>query len=363
MSSRNAIITTGGTAGHIFPAASLASLLRERGYSVLFIGNEKMEEYVVKLGFSYAVVGSGKNLRSFKSFFSILRGVWQSFRIIKKFKPDILIGFGSYVTVPVLLAARLTKTPFYLHEQNLCVGDTNRFFLKYAKHIFTSLPEIYGVEIDHSNKIYFTGNPVRREIQELRNAPTYRCPGSGETLNILITGGSGGASFLVTELLKAFHLLKKKTKMRIKVFHQVKKDEELEMAKRFYDDEMIASEVKLFFNDMPEKMLQSHLIICRSGMGTASELAMVGRPAIFIPSPNVKNNHQLRNAKFFERNGACIVVEEADFSPKGFASNLEFLAANGEKLLELATNMRKLAVVDAGERIVNCLDNDLEQLN
>jgi UDP-N-acetylglucosamine--N-acetylmuramyl-(pentapeptide) pyrophosphoryl-undecaprenol N-acetylglucosamine transferase len=204
---------------------------------------------------------------------------------------------------------------------------------------------------------------VRREIRELYDAPPYRHPGAGETINILVTGGSGGASFLVTELLKAFSLLRKETKNRIKIFHQAKEEGELELARSFYGSESIASEVKLFFQDMPTKMRLSHLVISRAGMGTASELAMVGRPTIFIPSPNVKNNHQLRNAKFFERNGACLVLEEADFSHENFATTLENLLANGEKLEELATNMKKLAVMDAEERIVNCLEDDLEQLD
>ncbi|MDR2777361.1 MAG: undecaprenyldiphospho-muramoylpentapeptide beta-N-acetylglucosaminyltransferase [Rickettsiales bacterium] len=359
MGSKNIIIVAGGTVGHVFPAISVGMLLRERGYGVLFVGNEKMKEYALRFDLPYRVVDNGRELRKIKSLLGLLRGIWQSFRIIREFKPDALIGFGSYVTAPTLMAAKLMGKEFYLHEQNLYVGETNRFFLKYAKRLFTSLQEVYGVGIDQSSKTYFTGNPVRREIKELCDISAYRYPEPNEKFNILITGGSGGSSFLATELLKAFCLLKKHTKLGIAVFHQVKEEEELKIVERFYEKEGISAEVKLFFQDMPDRMLRSHLVICRSGMGTATELTVVGRPTVFVPSPNVKNNHQLRNAKFFERSGACIVMEETSFRPRIFASHLESLINNREKLLELALNMKKLAIVDAEERIVNCIDSDI----
>ncbi|MDR3079169.1 MAG: UDP-N-acetylglucosamine--N-acetylmuramyl-(pentapeptide) pyrophosphoryl-undecaprenol N-acetylglucosamine transferase [Rickettsiales bacterium] len=363
MSPRNVILTAGGTAGHVFPAMAVGSLLRERGHSVLFLGDGRLGDYATQSGFPHRLVTSGRNLKSFKSLFSVLQGIWQSFRIIRNFKADAVIGFGSYVTFPILTAAALTRTAIYLHEQNLFVGDANKFFLSHGKRIFTSLQETYGVRIDYSGKICFSGNPVREEVRRLRDAPAYRRPEPCGAVNILITGGSGGASFMATELLEAFHFLGEKTKKRIRVSHQVKEAGELEMVRLFYDREMIEGEVRLFFQDMPLRILQSHLVIARSGMGTISELAMVGRPAILIPSPNVKNNHQLHNARFFERSGGCLVVEESTFRPEKFASDLEFLIADGEKLEELASNMRKLAVLDAEERIVQQLESDLGQLD
>ncbi|MDR1425939.1 MAG: undecaprenyldiphospho-muramoylpentapeptide beta-N-acetylglucosaminyltransferase [Rickettsiales bacterium] len=359
MGPKNIIVATGGTAGHIFPAISVGLLLKERGYDVLFIGNRSIEEYLGSFDFSYELIESPKEPKKLRSLFSLLKGIWQSFKIFRKFRPDAVIGFGGYTTIPTLLMAKFMGIKIYIHEQNLYVGDTNRFFLKYARCVFTSLQEIYGISIDYKDRVYFTGNPVRREIKELYNLSDFQYPKEDETFNILITGGSGGSSFLATELLKAFRFLKKETKHKIHIFHQVKREEEIEIATSFYEKEAIVAEVKLFFKDLVKKILQSHLIICRAGMGTSSELAAIGRPAIFIPSPNVKNNHQLHNAKFFERSGACLILEESNFSPESFASSLESLMGDREKLLDLASNMKKLAITDAEEKIVNYIDDDI----
>jgi UDP-N-acetylglucosamine--N-acetylmuramyl-(pentapeptide) pyrophosphoryl-undecaprenol N-acetylglucosamine transferase len=360
MDSKKVILTAGGTGGHIFPAIVVGLGLKDKGYDVLLVGDSKIEKYASESGFNYKMVNSGYSLKSFRSIYNIVRGVWQSFSIVHRFRPDLIIVFGSYITLPMLVVGKLLGIKFCLHEQNSHIGDVNRLFLKYAKCLFTSFQEMYGIRINYSDKIYFTGSPIRRQIRKLCGTSNYKYPEDDEQFNILITSGSGGASFFSREFIKIFASMRKETKAKINIFHQVKQEEELELVKTFYSKELIKNEVKLFFDDMPEKLLYSHLVIARSGMGTASELAAMGRPVIFVPSPNVKNNHQLSNANFFKRNGACIVLEENCFIPTDFAARLEPLVYDREKLENLASNIKKLAAIDAEERIVNYTNEFLQ---
>ena len=224
----------------------------------------------------------------------------------------MIIGFGSYTTLPVLMAARFKKIPFCLHEQNSHIGKVNRFFLKDAKYIFTSFQEIYGMKIEYSDKIVFTGIPIRNEVKKYSNSE-YTYPKDNEKFNIVITGGSGGASFFSNEFIKTFSFLDKKIKNKIRIFHQVKNIEEIDFVTNFYEKENIEHTIKPFFENMPELMFKGHLIIARSGVGTISEITAIGRPVIFVPSPNVVNDHQTYNANFYKRNNACLLVEEKSF--------------------------------------------------
>lgn len=350
MEAKNILITTGGTGGHIFPAIVLGNYLHEKKYNVLIVGDERSENQISKISINNRIIKSNYKLLSIKSLKDILFGIYQSFKIIKNFKPNMIIGFGGYATLPILLVAKIKKIPFYLHEQNSYMGRINRFFLKNAKYIFTSFQEMYGMNINYSDKIVFTGNPVRKDIKKYYNNE-YKYPEDNENFNILITGGSGGASFFSNGLKETFSFLNKKLKSKIYVFHQVKEDEELDCVKQFYVKENIKSNVSKFFDDMPELIAKSHLIIARSGVGTASEISVIGRPVIFIPSPNVVHNHQIYNANFYKRSNACIIIDENNFIASDFAQTLTILINNKNELESLAKNIKKLAIIDAEETI------------
>lgn len=351
MEQKKVIISTGGTGGHIFPAIVLAKYLKNKNFNILIIGNEKIRNYIKDEKLDYKIVDSGYNLKSLKSIKNIFSGILQSLKILKEFKPDMIIGFGSYTTLPVLLAACFKKVPFCLHEQNSHIGRINRFFLKYAKHIFTSFQEIYGVKIDYSDKIIFSGIPIRDEVKKYSNNE-YIYPTGDEKFNIVITGGSGGASFFSNEFIETFAFIDKKIKNKIRVFHQTKGIEEAKIVEDFYKKENIDCIVQSFFENMPELIAKSHLIIARSGVGTASEIAAIGRPVIFIPSPNVINDHQMHNANFYRRNNACLLVEEKIFMAPNFAKILVDLISNEQKLKELANNIKQLSVKNSEEVII-----------
>jgi UDP-N-acetylglucosamine--N-acetylmuramyl-(pentapeptide) pyrophosphoryl-undecaprenol N-acetylglucosamine transferase len=349
------VVATGGSGGHIFPALAVGTRIKKKGHEVIIAGDERITNYILGADLNYKCISCGYNLRKFKYVWNIIKGICQSVRLLKKFKAEIIIGFGGYATVPLLMAARLCGVDIYLHEQNSCIGDANRFFLRYAKLLFTSFHEIYGINISYSDRICFTGYPVREEILSLWDNFSYCYPLKGEKFNLLITGGSGGASFFGTEFMKIFTFLNATTKSFLRIVQQVRTEEELKAVEDFYRQNALEHQVKLFFDDMPEQMLKSHLVICRSGMGTASELAIIGRPVIFVPSPNVKHGHQLRNAQLFERNETCKMMEEQVFNPMSFAVELESLIYDEKRLTLLATQIRKMANVNAVEKIIQQL--------
>ena len=354
MESKKVIISTGGTGGHIFPAITLGKYLKNKGFSVLVIGNEKICNYLKNGELKHKVVDSGYNLKSFKAIKNIIHGIFQSLKILKEFKAEMIIGFGSYTTLPVLMAARFKKIPFCLHEQNSHIGKVNRFFLKDAKYIFTSFQEIYGMKIEYSDKIVFTGIPIRNEVKKYSNSE-YTYPKDNEKFNIVITGGSGGASFFSNEFIKTFSFLDKKIKNKIRIFHQVKDIEEIDFVTNFYEKENIEHTIKPFFENMPELMSNGHLIIARSGVGTISEIAAIGRPVIFVPSPNVVNDHQTYNANFYKRNNACLLVEEKSFIAPNFAKILVNLILNKRELEKLANNIKELSIKNTEEIIINTI--------
>ena len=151
---KKVIIATGGTGGHIFPAIAVADQLKKDRVDTLIVGDEKLNKFVDQITVRHKIIPSAKT-KSVKSVFSIVKGIIKSYFLLKKEKPGIVVGFGSYATFPILAASTFLKIPIALHEQNMYAGKVNRWFQKHAKIIFTSFPEIYGFSIDNSNKIKY----------------------------------------------------------------------------------------------------------------------------------------------------------------------------------------------------------------
>ncbi|MDR2760567.1 MAG: UDP-N-acetylglucosamine--N-acetylmuramyl-(pentapeptide) pyrophosphoryl-undecaprenol N-acetylglucosamine transferase [Rickettsiales bacterium] len=354
------IIASGGSGGHIFPALVLGERLDLEGAKVLFAGDKKLKEYI-DLGdnrnFSYKNIRSGFSLREAKTYFNIAFGFLKSVYVIFKFKPNLVIGFGSYASLPMMMAAALLGKKIFLQEQNSHVGRINKFFSSRAKYIFTSFYEIYGISIKNSAKIEFVGNLVRKEIKELY-AVDYKYPKNGESFNILITCGSGGASFFTEKFMNIFKYFPLELRKRLRVAHQTKTPEEVIFAEKFYRELSVECEVKTFFTNLPEKIKKAHLVVSRSGIGTISELAVAGKPAIFAPSPLTVNNHQFFNAEFFQKNNACVMLEEKNFNERRFAKIVLDLINSREKLENLSKNIRNFSNLNAEDKILNFIRED-----
>lgn len=349
-------LATGGSGGHIFPALSVANELTKNDYNICVIADKVFEKYS-NGNINNRIINAGKNLSSFFNIKEIIKGVLQSRHLIIKERPDLVIGFGSYAALPTLIACVITKTPFILHEQNVYIGKINKFFAKYAQKVMTSYHELYGISFDDMDKIVFTGNPVRHEIQRLNNMP-YKYPDEGK-FNVLITGGSSGAEIFSEYLPKIFDFAHKEEQKKIKIFHQVR-EEYLDQVKEYYKKINVEASVSTFFKNIDELLEKAHLVIGRSGSGTLNETAIAGKPMILIPLKNSANNHQEINAKLFERNKSAIIVLEKNFNIPDFQKLFFDLVQNRKLLEEMAKNIKSMSVVDADVKITNIVKEIIE---
>lgn len=347
-------LATGGSGGHIFPAISVAEKLTSEKNNICIISDKVYQKYSSS-NLNYRIISAGKTLTSFSSVKNIMLGFFQVIKLIKFEKPDLVIGFGSYATLPTLLACMWTHTPYILHEQNAYIGKINKLFGKNAKKIMTTYHELFGVKFDDMDKIVYTGNPVRKDIKELKDKK-YSYPNDDEKFIILITGGSAGARIFSEYLPKIFDEKHKEEQKKIKVYHQVR-EEFIDNVKEYYKNIGLDADVQPFFNNMNELLSKAHLIIGRAGSGTLCETSIAGRPSILIPLTNRGNNRQEVNAQGFEKNNAGIVVLEKDFNIKDFQKLIFEIIKDKDRLEEMSKNARNISVPNADENILKVIKN------
>ena len=346
-------LATGGSGGHIFPAISVAEALTEDGNNICILADEVYKKYSSN-NLNHRIIKAGKTLKKIEDVINIIKGFFQAKRLIRQEKPDLVIGFGSYATLPTLMACYYTKTPFILHEQNAYIGKINKLFGKYAERIMTSYYEMYGINFNDMNKIVYTGLPIRKELQNLYELD-YQLPEENEKFIILITGGSGGAKIFSEYLPKIFDEQHKDIQKHIKVYHQVR-EEYLNVVKDHYRKINLDASVSVFFSNMDELLKKANLVIGRAGSNTLFETAIAGKPSIIIPLMNSANNHQEMNASVFENNNAIIKISEKEFNIQDFQNIFFGLIQDKEKLFSLSRNIRKMANKNADKNIIKVIN-------
>ncbi|NNF99521.1 MAG: undecaprenyldiphospho-muramoylpentapeptide beta-N-acetylglucosaminyltransferase [Desulfobacteraceae bacterium] len=350
------VFAGGGTGGHLFPAIALAEEFRERSTAteILFIGSGRPLELRIlpELGFAYDAVriqgikGMGR-WHQFKSALRIPGAIRRSMGILKKFKPDIVIGMGGYSAGPVVFAAWLMRIRTALHEQNALPGITNRILSRYVKRAFLSFEDSQGFFDAGKRRIF--GNPVRKDfLKEM--APLPDEPPGSKPFTVFIAGGSQGAHRINRTMIEAVDRLKRKTDLF--VIHQTGDADEA-MVTAAYGKAGIEHRVKAFFSDMVDQYRQADLIICRAGATTVAEVAAMGKPAVFIPFPHAADNHQVLNAASLVSAGGAELIEEAGLSGALLAEKLSDYAEDRTKLRVMAEKVRKMGRQDAAKRIVD----------
>ena len=347
-------LATGGSGGHIFPTISIAKKLIKNNYDVCILSDDIYIKYASP-NINYKIISSGKSLTSIQDIKKIFLGIYQSIKFLLKEKPNLLISFGCYATFPILLACIFTRTPFMLHEQNTYIGKVNKLFYIFAQNLMISFPELYGISSYDENKIIYTGSPMREEINQLYNN-IYTYPKENEKFIVLITGGSAGAKIFSEELPKIFDIQNKNELKKFKVYHQVRQ-EYIDSISNYYKSIGLEAEVNSFFSNIDDLLNKSHLIIGRAGSGTIFETAIAGKLAIFIPLQSKSNNRQYDNLKLFIKNDAVKVVLENDFNVNDFQKMFFDLVKNESLLQTMSKNIKKLAVVDADQRILNVIED------
>ncbi|WP_370424968.1 undecaprenyldiphospho-muramoylpentapeptide beta-N-acetylglucosaminyltransferase [Tenacibaculum dicentrarchi] len=351
----NVIISGGGTGGHIYPAIAIANEIKERYPSakVLFVGaSDKMEmQKVPEAGYEIKglwISGIQRKI-TFKNLLfpvKLVHSLWKAQVIIKKFKPDIAIGTGGFASGPTLMVAGKKNIPTLVQEQNSYPGITNKLLSKKAHKICVAYD---GLERFFSkDKIIKTGNPVRQDLLNITEKTS-----EGKTFfkldktkkTILILGGSLGAR-KINELIQAnLDFFKAQNVQLIWQCGKLYIDD----YKRYNNLENV--QVHAFLNKMDLAYAAADFIISRAGASSVSELCIVGKPTVFIPSPNVAEDHQTKNAKaIVDKNGAILVVEK---ELTEFPKVLKGLLKDTEKQADLSKKMKKLALPKATKDIVN----------
>ncbi len=334
----NVILAAGGTGGHLYPAEALAAELLIRGYNITIITDKRGNAFkslgdkvIVKTILS-ATFKTGL-LSKIKALYLLGIGFIQSLLILIKVKPQLVVGFGGYPSFPFVLASQLTGVRTILHEQNAILGKANKYLAPMADRIAASMPNTKGIAAHE--KVVETGNPTRAAICEVREHPY---PKFDEELNVFITGGSQAAKILGDVLPHAFAMLDAEIRNKLKIVQQCK-PENVEEISDIYKAAEIKSEVKSFFDDMPDRLSACHLFIGRSGASTVTEIALVGRPAIFIPLMHA-DRQQYLNADALVECDAAWIIEEKEFTPKFVKQQIELLVED-TRILEIAAKAAK----------------------
>ena len=323
-------IATGGTGGHVFPALSVATELAKRGHKITISTDGRVLKMVrdgkpdkAKVVFVWA---SGVGAKSkIKQIIALMKIGVSAMALVVRFmfnRPDRLVAFGGYASVPAIFAAHLWKIPTYLHEQNAAIGRANKFAMRWVKTLMTSFPNVSG--IDNKKNIVYTGLPVRADFLNLAHSPLKH------ENKILVTGGSLGAQILDDVVPLAIKEMKNK---KIFVTHQTR-PENVEKLQRFYAENKIHANVLSFIRDMSSAINDADLVIGRSGASTVVELETIARPAILVPL-NI-NPDQAANAASFAKLGGGFAVSQDKFTVKWLSTTLDELFENPSRLDKMA---------------------------
>ena len=342
---RKLLIMAGGTGGHIMPGIAVAEQIKAAGWSIAWMGNPDGMEAKLTAGRGYemawvqfsALRGKGI-IRKLLLPFNLLRGFYQAFVALGQIKPDVVLGFGGYITFPGGMMAALKGIPLVLHEQNSVAGLANRVLAQVADRKLTGFPQVLaGGE--------WVGNPVRPEIISVSPAPTERYASRQGALRILVIGGSLGARALNEIVPQALGLIDKPD--RPMVIHQTGA-QELSTVTALYEKLGVHAQCVAFIGDMAGVYAQADLVICRAGALTVAELAAAGIASLLVPFPSAVDDHQTTNAQFLSRAGAAFLVPQRDLSPE----NLRAVSiVPRSQLAQMALKAYALAKPDAAATV------------
>jgi len=325
-------IATGGTGGHVFPALAVAEELSARGHKIIISCDGRVHKMVTdgapagarRVHIWAAGVGAKGRMHQIWSLFKIcVSAAVLVLRFIFT-RPDRIVAFGGYASVPAVFAAHIWRIPAFLHEQNGAIGRANRFSMRWVKTLMTSFHDVAGIPKNMNAKVVYTGLPVRREFIDHAGLPL------SKKMHLLVTGGSLGAQILDDIVPRAVCAMGNK---KIFVTHQTR-PENVARLQKFYADNKIHANVLSFIRDMAGAIANADLVIGRSGASTVIELMTIGRPAILVPL--AINPDQAANAANYEKLGGGFAVSQDCFTEKWLASTLSDLFDNPSRLEKMA---------------------------
>ncbi|MDR2162268.1 MAG: undecaprenyldiphospho-muramoylpentapeptide beta-N-acetylglucosaminyltransferase [Desulfovibrio sp.] len=359
------ILTTGGTGGHIFPALAVAEEIRRRRPEamILFMGGQYGPEgdIAAKAGLDFlglpvrGILGRGG--QGARAALGMIRGVRLALAAMRKFRPQLVVGFGGYAGFAGVLAARLYGRPAAIHEQNGFPGMSNRLLGKLAQRIFLSMPDAAGVF--PAARSLMVGNPVRADIAALYGRAGAAADQQRRPSRLLVMGGSQGARALNQGMLAAYPAL---MEAGIEIWHQTGQAEHEAVRAGYREAGAVRVRVEAFIADMARAYAWADLVLCRAGGSSIAELTVAGLPAVLVPFPLAAQDHQRHNARFLEGAGAGVVLEQERFAAPGgdaraLSGALLDILGDREKLARMAELSRAAAKPRAAADLVDGLED------
>jgi UDP-N-acetylglucosamine--N-acetylmuramyl-(pentapeptide) pyrophosphoryl-undecaprenol N-acetylglucosamine transferase len=336
----------GGTGGHIFPGLAVAEALRARGWRVHWLGAPgSMESQLVPpRGFPLETIDfggvRGKGIMTLVLLpLKLLRAFWQSIRVLRRVRPQVVVGLGGYITFPAGMMSVLLGKPLVLHEQNSVAGLANKVLAGVADRVYSAFPRVL-------KKGEWVGNPLREPFLH-QPPPQERFAGRSGPLKVLVVGGSLGAKALNEIVPQALALIPRE--QRPYVLHQ-SGARQIDALRDNYAVAGVQAELTPFIDDTAGAFAEADLVVCRAGASTVTELAAVGAPALFVPFPHAVDDHQTTNARFLVDAGGGWLVQQRDLTPESLAALLQKL--DRAELLRKAQAAQGMAKTRATEQVV-----------
>lgn len=349
------LIAAGGTGGHIYPGIAVAKeMLRRNGDSeILFVGTARgLEKRIVpENGFQLSLITSAglKNvgiLGKLKGIGVLPISFFEAARLLREFRPDVVVGAGGYVSGPVLLTASLLRFPTLVMDSNALPGFTNRKLARFVDKAALTFDEALPF---FGDKGVVTGNPVRKEFFDVPKKER------GADTSILVFGGSQGARALNNAMMSALPLLESRAD-RLRIVHQTG-EADLEKTRETYSrSRFTESDVRPFISDMFAEFAKADIVICRAGATSCAELAAAGKASIMVPLPTAADDHQRKNAEAFERAGASKMLLQRDLNGETLANAIVELIESPDAVTAMEQAARKLAKNDAAEATVDLIE-------
>jgi len=343
---RCALIMAGGTGGHIFPGLAVAQALRDKGWRVHWLGapNSMESRLVPPRGFALELIDfsgvRGKGLTTLVLMpVRLLRALAQSVQVLRRVKPQVVVGLGGYISFPAGLMAALTGRPLVLHEQNSVAGMANKVLAKVARRVFTAFPGVM-------QQGRWVGNPLRAEFLT-QAAPAERFAGRTGPLHVLVVGGSLGAAALNAAMPQALAMVP--IDARPVVTHQ-SGEKQIDALRAHYAAAGVLATLTPFIDNAAQAYADADLVICRAGASTVTELAAVGVAAVLVPFPAAVDDHQTHNARFLVDQGAGLLLPQSELTPASLADLLQKLQR--PTLLQWAQKAKTLQQLHATDAVV-----------
>tara|TARA_A100001391_G_scaffold41069_1_gene23381 strand:+ start:2718 stop:3896 length:1179 start_codon:yes stop_codon:yes gene_type:complete len=358
--SRHFVLAAGGTGGHMIPAHAVAEELMARGHHVALVTDERGAKIPGIFDKAQVhVLPAGRMTKNPKSWpgalKAILAGRAMARRLNETFRPTAVVGFGGYPAMPALLAALADGVPTAVHEQNAVLGRVNRLVAGRVDAIATAYPGVERLKEKYAAKVHLIGNPVREEVKQLREED-FPALTEESVFRVLVIGGSQGASILSSVVPEGLSMLPVALRRRLQVTQQCRA-EDIERVRKTYAEMEIPADLATYFNDVPEKLGWSHLVIARAGASTLAELTCAGRPAILVPLPSAMDDHQTANAREMTEAGGARTIPQARFTAVELAKQMQKMAMEPGALQNAAKRARGCGRPNAARDMADLLES------